>query len=345
MSGYTQSFIGLKNKVMQQSVTFIGIDISKLTLDICLLQGIDKQHYTIANELISIKEFFCSVSDPENLCIGMENTGYYNYLLYQALGELGLSYYVIPPLHLKKSLGLSRGKNDKIDAMRIALFMEANMKKLSVYKPKRTVVVKLQLLLTVREQRIKVKKQVQANKEHHNFASDESASLNELDRQLLEYINEQIKSIERQIDELVQTDSELCSKYKLIVSVQGVGRVLAWNLLVRTGEFENICSPRKLACFAGIAPFEYRSGTSIRGRSRTSIYADLTLKKLLHLAAMSVIRLTGDLKDYYQRKVTEGKNKMSVLNAVRNKIIHRIYAVLKHQRPYQKYLSESLVMS
>lgn len=321
---------------MQQVQTFIGIDISKLTLDICLLRGSVKQSYIIKNEFKAIRTFFTGLA-MHSLCIGMENTGCYNYCLYEALGDLGLDYYVIPPIHLKKSLGLARGKNDKIDAVRIACFVELNFKRLSIYKPQRAAVRKLQILLASREQRIKIKKQLQNNPEHYAYMPEtDSKPLVKMDNQLIAEIEQQIKTIERQIEETVVTDEQLFASYKLITTVQGVGKILGWHLLVRTGEFNSITSPRKLACYAGVAPFEYRSGTSIRGKSRVSHYADKNLKRLLHLAAMSAIRLTGDLKSYFDRKVAEGKNKMSVLNAVRNKIIHRIYAVLKQQRPYQK---------
>jgi len=62
------------------------------------------------------------------------------------------------------------------------------------------------------------------------------------------------------------------------------------------------------------------------------------MKSLLHLAAMSAIRLNNELRTYYRRKVGEGKNKMSVLNAVRNKIVHRIFAVVKNQTMYKNDL-------
>lgn len=63
--------------------------------------------------------------------------------------------------------------------------------------------------------------------------------------------------------------------------------------------------------------------------------ADRALKKLLHLAAMRAIQLKGDLQDYYRRKVNEGKNKMLVLNAVRNKIVARVCSVVNNQKTYQ----------
>jgi len=275
----------------------------------------------------------------------MENTGCYNYYLYEVLTEMGLAYYVIPPVHLKKSLGLSRGKNDKVDAVRIALFLEANFNHMSAYKPQRAAIIKLQLLLTARSQRIKIRKQIVNGKEQYQYLPEAAEPFEQLDNELLTSLDQQIKAIEVKIQTLIDNDPRMSACYKLISSVQGVGKVLSWNLILRTGEFDNITDPRKLACYAGIAPFEHSSGSSIRGKSRVSHYADKDLKKLLHLAAMSAIRLAGDLKDYYQRKVFEGKNKMLVLNAVRNKIIHRVYAVLKNQRPYQNYLPNHLVMS
>lgn len=332
---------------MQQHPTFVGIDISKLTLDIVLCQDATKYHYVIDNEPEPIKTFFTQqlLLEANDLYIGMENTGCYNHYLYQVLSELELTFYVIPPVHLKKSMGLTRGKNDKIDAARIATFLEVNLKNLAAYRPQRTIIRQLQLLLNIRSQRVKMRKQVSAGGEQYQYAVNDTTTIAQLDKELTTHIDQQIKTIETQIKELISSDQQLSAAYKLITSVQGVGPILGWNLLVRTGEFMTICSPRKLACYSGVAPFEHSSGTSVRGRTRVSHYADKDLKKLLHLAAMSAIRLAGDLKDYYQRKVAEGKNKMSTLNAVRNKIIHRVYAVLKNQRPYQKYLADSLVMS
>ena len=64
--------------------------------------------------------------------------------------------------------------------------------------------------------------------------------------------------------------------------------------------------------------------------------ANMTIKKLLHLAAMSAIQYDDEIKLYYNRKVAEGKNKMSVINAVRNKLISRVFACVNNKRPYQK---------
>ncbi|MDO5986781.1 transposase, partial [Flavivirga amylovorans] len=94
----------------------------------------------------------------------------------------------------------------------------------------------------------------------------------------------------------------------------------------------------KMACFSGVVPFEHQSGSSIYKKPKVSSYADKSIKSVLHLGALSAIRLDNDLGIYYRRKVDQGKNKMSVLNAVRNKIIHRIFAVIRNQSFYQNRL-------
>lgn len=124
--------------------------------------------------------------------------------------------------------------------------------------------------------------------------------------------------------------------FNLIVSVPGVGAATATEILVATNELKTINDPKKMACHAGVAPFEHRSGTSVRGKTQVSHQARKRLKSLFHLGAMSAIRMKGELQNYYRRKVGEGKNKMLVLNAVRNKLIHRIYAVVKRGEQYDE---------
>jgi transposase len=124
--------------------------------------------------------------------------------------------------------------------------------------------------------------------------------------------------------------------------VPGVGKITAANVIIASGELERISEAKKFACYSGVAPFEHRSGSSIRGKTRVSKMANMSIKRLLHLAAMSAIQCCEELKIYYHRKLAEGKNKMSALNAVRNKLISRIFACLKRQRMYQKTYSMPL---
>jgi transposase len=101
--------------------------------------------------------------------------------------------------------------------------------------------------------------------------------------------------------------------------------------MVYTQVFTRFESVRQLACYCGVAPFEHRSGTSINGKTGVSKFANMDLKSTLHLASLSAIQHNPDMKVYYQRKVKEGKSKMCVINAVRNKLLSRILAVTNRQ--------------
>jgi len=163
-------------------------------------------------------------------------------------------------------------------------------------------------------------------------------------RASLDGINADLSSVNRQIEQLVEGDEGLNELFALVTSVTGIGLATATEIILATDEFKAISDPKKLACHAGVAPFEYRSGTSVRGKTRVSRHARKRLKSLLHMAAMSAIRSKGDLQDYYLRKVAQGKNRMLVLNAVRNKLVHRICAVVRRGEKYEKKHTPSLVL-
>ncbi len=324
-----------------QNLTFAGIDVSNATLDICVSSHSGQQSFIIDNDVKNITRFFGKFK--QELIICMENTGRYNWALYEALKDSPHRVFVVSPLHLKKSMGLVRGKNDKIDAVRIAAFISKNYRDLPQWKPALSVIQKLKILLTERNSRVRSKRSLL--KQQYDYAKMKhlgiDKSLLTLNKQQLALLDKQLLLIEKEIEALIKTDAAMEYQTELIRSVPGVGKVLCWMMLAKTESFTTINEPRKMACYSGVVPFSHQSGTSIRGRDRVSSYADKALKSTLHLAAMSAIRLENDLMIYYRRKVDEGKNKMSALNAVRNKIIHRIFAVIKKQMPYQKHLLSS----
>ena len=161
------------------------------------------------------------------------------------------------------------------------------------------------------------------------------------------------KAIDADIDQLIAKDEYLKERFALMTSVPGIGVVTATEVMVAANELSTISEPKKMACHAGVAPFEYKSGSSVRGRPGVSQHARKRLKSLFHLAAMAAIRAKGELQDYYQRKVKEAvprreKNKMLVLNAIRNKppggpVIHRLYAVVNRGEKYNKNYTLALV--
>lgn len=323
---------------------FIGIDVSKDTLDFSVVvNGKNIQHYRIKNNTREIKStitkiFKASKAAIDDTIFCMEHTGLYNLPLVKWLQSQQAKIWLESGVHIRKTLGLVRGKNDKVDSSRIAMYAFTNRHQIKLWKAPRKIIENLAILLSQRSRLIKVKKQLNtANREQKQFIDkDIMRSANKYTSKTIIVINKQIEAIEKEILELVQEDEKLNRLYQIITSVNGIGFIVATYILVTTNEFISINNPKKYACYSGVAPFEHTSGTSIRGKNRVSQMANKTIKSLLHLAAISSIRIQGDMQDYYKRKVAEGKNKMSVINAIRNKLILRIFACVKENREYEK---------
>jgi transposase len=325
-----------------KNLTFMGIDVSSKTLDICVKKENVITSFMIKNNPADIRKFL-KKHEKDDIRVAMENTGRYNWNLYEVLADKTFPVYVISPLHLKKSMGLVRGKNDKVDAIRITSFLQKHYQDLEPWKCPAPSIQKLKVLLTERNYRIKLTRQLLGMQ--HDYSKMKKiglmTTLRRHNKKLISEAKRQIKELEKEIIELIQLDPNLKENANFIQSIPGVGKVVCWSFIATTNGFTTLLDPRKLACYCGVVPFEYRSGTSVFRRPRVSMYADKSMKSLLHLAAMSAIQHDNDLRAFYLRKVKEGKNKMSVLNAVRNKIVHRVCAVIKNQTPYKM----NLVMS
>jgi transposase len=327
-----------------ETVYFLGIDVSKKKLDTALtLDGANMHENQIQNNPAAIKIFIQQLrkefSFPlSQLVVCMEHTGIYCQPFLDFAVRNKINVCLEPALQIKQSQGMTRGKNDRVDAKRIAVYAFKNRQELKFWKPQRMALQKLKTLLVIRERLIKMRVQLKVPiNETKEFIKISLRSMAKSQcNKTLKAVLADIVMVDRKIDILIKEDTKLSDQMKWATSVPGVGKITAANVIVESGELERISEVKKFACYAGIAPFEHRSGSSIRGKTRVSKMANMTIKRLLHLAAMSAIQCCEELKLYYQRKLAEGKNKMSALNAVRNKLISRIYACLKGQRLYQK---------
>ena len=329
---------------------FLGCDVSKDSFNYCLQtsMGILDQGQ-VANSTKGIQGWLSKLKKQYKqelnlFIICMEYTGIYNSILLRMLHKEQLYTCIEGAMNIKLSLGLQRGKNDKVDAQRIAEYAMRYTDRLKQWKPKREVVEKLQYLMSARERLVKAKKVLTgSNQDASLFLEKSKAKLIRNSAQgALKAIDKDIKQLEVEIKELIQGDENLHRLTELSTSVPGIGLITSCTLIVRTNEYQDYANAKKVACTAGVAPFEHSSGSSIRGKTRVSHQAHKGLKTALHLAAMGAIRTEGDFQDFYTRKVSEGKNKMSVLNAVRNKLIHRVFALVRDNTMYQKNYQYSL---
>jgi transposase len=237
-------------------------------------------------------------------------------------------------------MGLQRGGNDKIAAMQIAQYACRYHDRLRLWKPSNANLEQLRQYISQRDRLVLVLNQltVPLQELEETGQQKQSSQLSKLQAPACRAIVRSIERIEAVIDKLIESNIEIKEVIQRVSSIKGIGKQTAINLYVYTKAFTEFENAKQLACYCGVVPFTKTSGTSVRYKTGVSPYANRKLKKLLHLCAMAAIRWNDDMKRYYEKKVGEGKNKMSVINAVRNKLIHRIFAVVRDQRMYVENL-------
>lgn len=339
------------SKSMQTFTVFVGIDISKAKLDWAVVIANKLLfHFQSSNDSQGIEGFLKHLkqhfpqADFGNSLFCMEHTGIYNNHLLNFFQNKQANVWLEHPVHIKESLGMIRGKNDKVDAQRIALYAYKNRDEVRLWTPKRDVIQRLDRLTATRSRLVKVRKMLQAPlTDSDGFISSKThRAEKKACQKTLEALNEDIKQLQAEIADTIENDPYLKELYGYVQSVKGIGPAIATELLIITNEFKNITDPKKLACHAGVVPFVYSSG-QYRGKAKTSNKANKALKALLHTGAMSAIQHSKELKEYYIRKTAEGKNQMLVINNVCNKLIHRVFACVRRKEKYKDFYSSSLV--
>ncbi|RZK60292.1 MAG: IS110 family transposase [Pedobacter sp.] len=322
---------------------FIGIDVSKSDLDVVLMvRNTFVGHYKIANEPYEIKALIKQLKEENQLTIastlfGMERTGIYCNHLINTLEKLKANIVLENPVQIKNSLGLLRGKSDRVDAERIAKYLVIRKDDLVLFCSRRTIIDKLARLAALRGRLIATQGALKTPlSEENHFLNKSDSELNQsLCNSTLQALRNDIIELEGFIRKLWRGDERICNLMKLIMSIPGLGEVTSLQIVIITNEFININDPRKFACYAGVAPFEHKSGSSVRSKTQVSHMADKKLKSLLHTCALSASIHNPEIRAYYLRRVEkDGKPKMSVLNAIRFKLITRIFTCVKQNRVF-----------
>lgn len=327
---------------MKQYDHFFGVDVSKKTVDITLAHNENFAHRQFTNDdegMNQLMDWMKELNlDFEKTLFCMEATGLYCFPLTRFLAANSIDIWIEHPTQIKKATVMARGKNDKVDSQRIVVYATKYLERLRLWKPMDATLEKIRHLASLRDRLVETKKKLETP--IHEFKEMGNTSMAKLIsksiKSSLGALDKDLKNIEANIIDIVNADDNLKLLYKIITSVVGIGFVTAINLLVHTNGFTMLKDTRKLACYCGVAPFEYSSGTSLKFKPRVHHMANKKLKCNLHMASLTAVKLDDDLKAYYERKVAEGKNKMSVLNAVRNKLLARVVACVNRQQEYVK---------
>jgi transposase len=325
---------------------YLGIDVSKPYFDVSLLVVIDYTKQPMITERFEnnedgIKLFHHylkkhKVSFDASTLLVIENTGIYHRLTWNFCSDHHLPIYIGNANHIKWSFGLARGKNDIIDSKRLCNYAHKYADKIKATEPLNPVFLKLKDLMSARSNLIQQRGSIIKYLNELKLFNDKTVQelMEYSHKAALEGLKKSIHQIEEQIKKIVTEDSSIATNYNLIKSVPGIGHLTATYILCCTNNFSAKVSGKQLACYAGLVPFENSSGTSVKGRNRVHKMANKELKKMLHLCALSSIKYYPEFREYFDRKKKEGKHAMSIINAIRNKLVLRVVAVINNQKPY-----------
>lgn len=247
-----------------------------------------------------------------------------------------MSYTAVSGLEIKRSLGLVRGKDDKSDATNIALYGYRLRDELEPSQIPTEALQSIKRLLRLRKRLVRQRAGFKASlKEHKRVLKvKDNQVFFEVQEKVLKELSKQIVKIEKAMDTIIKENKELTKMYKLITSIKGVGAQTALYMIVYTQGFTQFETWRKFASYCGTAPFPNSSGTSLKGRTKVSHLANKEIKALLSCCATSALQYSPEMKQYYNRRLDQGKNKMSTINIIRNKLLARIFAVVERGTPY-----------
>lgn len=266
----------------------------------------------------------------------MEATGVYHQCFAYFLHDKGDSVSVILPNKIsnyKRTLDI-KTITDKTMADAIAQFgLERNLED---WQAPKGIYRTMQQLTRERgqlvEEKVVIKNQLHAENAE---AKPNTKSISRCKKRL-ELIEKQIKEIQLEIKELIETEPELQQVVKLICSITGIGMLTAATVLGETNGFELIRNKRQLTSYAGLDVKEKLSGTSVKGKPSISKKGNRHLRKAMHLPALSAIRNDERFKAIFVRIVSKHGIKMKAVVAVQRKLLEMTYTIFKTRVEYNK---------
>jgi len=318
---------------------FLGIDVSKLTIDCHLYVKEEEKQFSNTQSGFKAMKRWIKQSAQLNLSelvICFEATGSYSFNLTKYFSDQEVEFTVESGYRIARTQGLVRGKDDAVDAYRISEYAYRHADKLRKYEMPSDDLIKLKKLYSLRKQ-IKTKLASFKARLNEEQRIDTFNFPELIDPQLavIQCFTTQLAEIEKSMNTIIERNNELKKNYDLLVSIKGVGFVLASLTIVLTNNFTLFDDPRKFASYSGTAPFNYESGTSIKKGRRVSKLANSEMRAILTLAAKSARLHDPELKAYADRRLEKGKSKMSTINILRNKLINRMFAVVRKGKPYE----------
>jgi transposase len=319
---------------MQAGEGIVGIDISKESFDVVLRGTGGEQHRVFSNDQKGFKALVgWAEKQPERVVhICMEATGSYWEGLAEALYQRGYRVSVVNPYQIKRYGDhlLNRNKTDKADASLIAEFCEKDRERLRAWKPFSPEIKALRSMGRRLDELQGMKQQEQNRLKSGVTDLVVIESLQENLKQL----DAQIKALWKKIKEHVNQHPDLREKQRLLTSIPGIGKLTAIKLIAEIGEIKDFTSASQLAAYAGLAPKQFQSGSSVHKQTRISKQGRTELRRCLYMPAVVASEHNPIVMDLKRRMLASGHVMMEVIVAAMKKLLHLVYGVLKSGKPF-----------
>lgn len=310
------------------SHAFVGIDVAKHSLDVCLLS--EDRCFTIPNSSSGFKQLLERLPAPGSCLITIEATGGYQQRVVGALVSAGHRVAVVNPRQVRdfaRGLGIL-AKTDRLDARVIARFgQHAGPRPVEIGSEKQA---ELRELVTRRRQLIELR-----TAEQNRWETTATKIVRKNVRHLIEQLDKQIRQLEEAIGQLVENEPELASKAALLETVPGVGPVTITSLLVDLPELGRL-NRQQVAALVGLAPFNRDSG---KFHGRRAIWGGrASVRSVLYMAALTARRFNPLIRTFAQRLEAAGKPFKVVLTACMRKLLVILNTMIKNSLPWNPKL-------
>lgn len=322
---------------------YIGIDIANNDFAASIFKSPDAAIQTlpeITNDFPGFEKLDSWLINNQvttsNSVICLEATGVYGEALSYYFTAKGYQVAVEPPLKVKRAFSGKGHKNDKTDSKKISEYAFRYFDELKPWRPKAEIIEQIKTLLMTREQLVGQRTALSNTLKALQKKVVQTPLANSIYQKNIERFNTHIKKIEKELEKLIGKHPHFKNTVKALSSIPGVSLLLSANFLVATDGFKNDLAfqYRKASAYIGLCPYEHTSGTSVYKKPRIPKYGPSRLRKLLHLAARSVITHNEQFALYYFQKTGQGKEKKLVLNNVSNKLLKIMCAVTRTQKPF-----------
>ncbi|NTW98029.1 MAG: IS110 family transposase [Oscillochloris sp.] len=314
----------------------LGIDVAKATLAVVLLLGSRTLRKEFANSAAghaSLLAWLAHHTCGQCVHAALEATGVYGEEVALALHQAGHTVSVVNPAKIA-AYAQSQGARNKTDAADAALIARYCLKEQpAAWTPPAPEVRELRALVRQRQALVEMRQQ------EANRLSDGAppASVRRVLTAHVEFLDTQIAALEQQIDQHIDNHDELRRQRDLMMSIKGLGRRAASDLLGEIGDLRSFSDSRELVAYAGLNPREFRSGTSVHKHTRLSKQGNARVRALLYMPALTALQHNPIIKALRDRLVARGKAKMAAVGAAMRKLLQLMYGVVKQDRPFDPH--------